>query len=422
MGTTHLYAPYGLPTVTITTNWLANIIVAAIFTSLGTLMLVLRLLTILLRRRPCGRDDWAIYAAFFSSIGYTIASIISLRWGVGLKTAEVPAGWSVNAVKAIYAVEIFYYLAVFLVKMSILLMYLNISRGLGSGDRFRKFTLWTIYLITLHFITTVIVTGAQCIPLSRYWNGPSDGGHCINITAFFYSTNIFTIFTDILILALPIPTLWRLQMPRKKRLGLIAIFGVGVLDTVASGIRLMSVRKFMGVAQGKGLEAAAPINTWSFVEIYLGIVCACVPGMTLFSRHFLHSSWDTIAYIWTTAIQGLLRRPGAHSTRSNTPATTSGDRNDRHRSKTSRRFNSGTRTTSTHPHHPSHQSNEISLDDLPPKGTDKRRSHFGLQSAVMTTSQGSLRNYSQRPSRAGTEGSSAFRNGGGPAREVREGV
>lgn len=50
------------------------------------------------------------------------------------------------------------------------------------------FYYWSLVMVgvlTLHFITTVIVFSAQCIPMEKYW-APSTPGHCISITGFFY--------------------------------------------------------------------------------------------------------------------------------------------------------------------------------------------------------------------------------------------
>jgi hypothetical protein len=40
-----------------------------------------------------------MYLAFLANIGYTVASYISIRWGVGLRMIEVPASWAVEAIK-----------------------------------------------------------------------------------------------------------------------------------------------------------------------------------------------------------------------------------------------------------------------------------------------------------------------------------
>jgi hypothetical protein len=62
--------------------------------------MILRLLTIMIRHRPQGKDDLAMLLAWLSSIGFTAASYISVRWGVGLWQA--PPEWAVNAIKVCF--------------------------------------------------------------------------------------------------------------------------------------------------------------------------------------------------------------------------------------------------------------------------------------------------------------------------------
>ena len=67
------------------------------------IVILLRILATTLRRRPIGYDDYSMLAAWVSSIGFTIASFVSVRWGVGYATAEsppfVPVEWEEKAIK-----------------------------------------------------------------------------------------------------------------------------------------------------------------------------------------------------------------------------------------------------------------------------------------------------------------------------------
>ena len=49
----------------------------------------------------------------------------------------------------------------------------------------------------------------------------------------FIVTSIFYVVTDIWILILPIPSLWSLHAPKSRRMGLIAMFLVGGIATIA---------------------------------------------------------------------------------------------------------------------------------------------------------------------------------------------
>ncbi|KAI7251519.1 hypothetical protein KC343_g2009 [Hortaea werneckii] len=257
-----------------TSSRLALIVTGAIFTLIGTISVVLRFVTAAVRSRPIGKDDWSMLLAWLSSIGFTIASYISVGWGVGFEKGDAPDWWAFEAIKAVYVIEIFYYFSLFFVKVSILMLYLRLAGNL------RTFLYWgaigTLVIIVAQFVSTVVVVGVQCIPMSTYWD-PTVKGTCININDFFYSTNIFTIITDIMIIGLPIATLWKLNCPRAQKYGIMLAFLLGGISTIASCVRMYSIQIF--TESSERMRDAAPINTWSFIEINLGILCCSAPAI-----------------------------------------------------------------------------------------------------------------------------------------------
>lgn len=68
----------------------------------------------------------------------------------------------------------------------------------------------------------------MCSPVARSWNSALDG-HCINPKVLPYFSGVTSFLTDIYILILPIPLLWRLNMGRKRKFRLAVIFGTGLL-------------------------------------------------------------------------------------------------------------------------------------------------------------------------------------------------
>lgn len=68
----------------------------------------------------------------------------------------------------------------------------------------------------------------QCNPVSAVWDRSIDG-HCINVTAIGYVGAGISITEDLIILALPLPTLWRLQISKTKRLVVAFMFSIGSL-------------------------------------------------------------------------------------------------------------------------------------------------------------------------------------------------
>lgn len=82
-----------------------------------------------------------------------------------------------------------------------------------------------------------LVTIFQCRPTHAFWARfapdnplPPSKYHCgVEDANFFYGTVIPNIGTDILMLALPIPYIWHLQLQRSQKLALGGTFLVGIL-------------------------------------------------------------------------------------------------------------------------------------------------------------------------------------------------
>ena len=83
-----------------------------------------------------------------------------------------------------------------------------------------------MFLWCLAHIITVIFS---CQPIPYFWDRTIKGGKCINENNFSYGTSAANILTDIAVLVLPIPWLWRLQMKTEKKVAIAGIFLLGSL-------------------------------------------------------------------------------------------------------------------------------------------------------------------------------------------------
>ncbi|RDW78208.1 hypothetical protein BP5796_06060 [Coleophoma crateriformis] len=282
------------------THRISLIVVTAVFTTSGTCIVCLRLYVRKFIVNCVGHDDCFILAALVCSIGFTAASIVGMRYGVGKHTFEVNNTNAAESIKATFYVEVLYYLSIYLIKMSILFCYRRLNATLK--DAFYQLTMASMLLISLHFISTMVVCFLQCRPISFYWD-QKQAGTCINLTAFFYSTNIFTIITDVIILSLPIHTLSKIQRTSTHKVALFVVFLAGGLSTIASCVRLHTIGVY--TLSSDAVYDAAPINLWSFIEINLGLACACGPGMlTPFSLKLLLG--DPTDYLCSTKQAPLL--------------------------------------------------------------------------------------------------------------------
>ena len=123
-----------------------------------------------------------------------------------------------------WLLQIFYKCTITLTKISILLLYLRIF----PKKRFR----WAVYavmgFVISYAISSIAATILQCHPIERVFNHKLHG-KCINLTVFWYCNAASSILSDCLILALPMPLITSLHLPRRQKYGLMMVFALGGL-------------------------------------------------------------------------------------------------------------------------------------------------------------------------------------------------
>ena len=81
-------------------------------------------------------------------------------------------------------------------------------------------------------ISFIIAFSASCSPPSYYWTQFENigGGKCVtNLFAIYIGNGAINIFSDFLVLAVPIPTIWKLQMRTAQKILVTSVFMLGGL-------------------------------------------------------------------------------------------------------------------------------------------------------------------------------------------------
>ncbi|OTA62869.1 hypothetical protein K449DRAFT_382173 [Hypoxylon sp. EC38] len=126
-------------------------------------------------------------------------------------------------------------IAIFFARLSILLLYIRIFFPIGTP----RSTFWwiiqiVIWLNLLYTISLILVTTLQCVPEHLPW-----GSSCVNQWLILVLASVINIITDIAVLVIPIASILKLQVARKKKRAIWALFAFGVLAPVASIARLV---------------------------------------------------------------------------------------------------------------------------------------------------------------------------------------
>ena len=112
-----------------------------------------------------------------------------------------------------------------LIKSSMMMFYLRIF---GSDRLFRTRT-WIVMTITWLWVTSeVLGTFLLCRPIDYNWDF-TVRGTCGDRNAGFVAAAALNTATDIMVLALPIPIIWKLQLSTARKLSLMILFSFGLL-------------------------------------------------------------------------------------------------------------------------------------------------------------------------------------------------
>ncbi|KAI7549651.1 hypothetical protein KC331_g3672 [Hortaea werneckii] len=110
-------------------------------------------------------------------------------------------------------------------KISLLIFYKKLTPA-----RWMQITVWTVGAFVLAYtVATVLALLFACTPLEKNWNITIQNGQCINKGGIYLFTAAVNALTDLIILGIPVPMVFHLQMSRAQKMGLLIMFVVGSL-------------------------------------------------------------------------------------------------------------------------------------------------------------------------------------------------
>lgn len=125
--------------------------------------------------------------------------------------------------KLVVGIPIVYLAAVLFPKLAILAIYLRIF----TKKPYRRACYALAVLLIANWIATTVAGLLVCIPLRYLWDRTVAGGHCFDINAYFRWSSLVNILTDVIMLILPLPVIWKIHTSRNIKIGLTFTFATG---------------------------------------------------------------------------------------------------------------------------------------------------------------------------------------------------
>ncbi|KAK5655663.1 hypothetical protein OQA88_5596 [Cercophora sp. LCS_1] len=161
-------------------------------------------------------------------------------------------------------------------------------RRLFCPGQVRDATFWSIHILIFlcaaYYISAIFTFTFQCIPREKTWN-PLLEGHCINVSAAIMSQGAANLLLDLGILITPIWAVWNLQLTLKQKLGVSAVFGVGLLTCAIAAVGVVVRVPLLEDTDPDLTWLITKVGIWTMVEYCGTVVVGCMPT---FPRFFLY--------------------------------------------------------------------------------------------------------------------------------------
>ncbi|OTA77934.1 hypothetical protein M434DRAFT_251197 [Hypoxylon sp. CO27-5] len=261
------FSPQSIPLVGVVTPFL---IIA--FIAVGVRLHI----RVTLLKNP-GLDDWLCLGAICCSTGTFLANMIGVAIGFGDPILSMSPENRLVTMKTIWISPPLWGLSSALVKMSIVSSYMRI----WSGRRFKILCYTLLTLLCLFGLTLFFGGMFACVPISLSWTPPSPDSRspsrCMNLPLFMFITSTLNTAADLVIFAIPVPLIRKLQIAKKQQIALIGVFTIGAVVCVASIMRLVYIYQ-LGPTDDPSVSGIR-LGLWSGVESNLAITCACLPTL-----------------------------------------------------------------------------------------------------------------------------------------------
>ncbi|KAK1958578.1 hypothetical protein LY78DRAFT_373371 [Colletotrichum sublineola] len=279
-------------------NRKVEILAPIVIQVIGLLMVPLRLYARWTTVHRIETDDWIIAFCALVFIVFVVFGQLAGWVAFGEDIWMVDSDKLTLGFKIFFIDESFYLTCLGLTKISVLFFYLRIF----PNKSFRYATYATMSYIGLSTTILLFMQIFQCIPFSYNWDGWKGdfGPHsCLNMNVLAFVAAGVSISHDIIILLLPIPLLWHLNMGLRSKLSIFIMFSLGIFILITSCVRLRYITLFTR-SLNPTWDFTDPL-IWSGVEVSVSMIVVCLPTMRILLKRAMPKLFASMASVRISA-------------------------------------------------------------------------------------------------------------------------
>lgn len=259
------------------------VVVTSAFTGLAVLTVALRLYTRFYVVKAPGLDDLIIIGALLVDLPFYAFIILEREYGIGVPMSELSEDEIQRQLFWLWLSIPFYNMTMILAKFSALTLFTRLFRP----HPFLMVTYTLMGCLVIIGLWTTLSGFFFCKPVHAFWDPSAEvrNAKCLPDAPVWFTNAALQTITDLVILVLPLPLLWKLQLPKRQKWAIIVVFSLGILIVATSSVRMYPLSVM--VAGGDFTDANAQAALWSSLEANVSIICICLPPLhPLLSRMF----------------------------------------------------------------------------------------------------------------------------------------
>ncbi|KAL3424532.1 hypothetical protein PVAG01_03813 [Phlyctema vagabunda] len=177
--------------------------------------------------------------------------------------------------KALFVAWLSYVTLIWSLKASVLCFYSRLTLGLWQ----QKFVKLLIVPVVLTYLASMLTLFLHCTPIQKNWQvKPFAGEKCTLFVANYIVVIIGNVCTDLAILYIPLPMIWAVKIPIRRKLAISVLLSSGVFVIIAAILRCVLSLKYV--------DEVGASTIWGIRETFIAVLAISAAAIKpYFSRN-----------------------------------------------------------------------------------------------------------------------------------------
>ncbi|PMD64508.1 uncharacterized protein K444DRAFT_660403 [Hyaloscypha bicolor E] len=253
----------------------------------GTALMALRIYTNGFIIRRWNPDFWWAFSSYVCAILSSAFLTISVDNGIGAHFSPATPSSNPDPQSQLYQLifTTFSILAIAFGKMAVIQFILQLEGTNRNGKRILYICAASNCMVSFIFIPLL---WAQCNPVNKIWN-PSIAGACYGretYTIFAYFQGSFGAALDTALALYPAIMLWHLQVKLHVKLGLVILFGFGILAAITAVVKTVQIGTVKAMQDTTFHQGY--LDIWASTNLWVVFIASCIPTIRPILVRIIH--------------------------------------------------------------------------------------------------------------------------------------